>query len=333
MVSLIMKGKPVPAPTDELRRIAALLTTFLLLLAGAPSHGADAPEIALTAKAEETLDQWRGQRELLDQAAENLYRALSANPRYAKAYVQVGRLHIMGGFYQSRYFEPSSLTTAEKAILKAIEIDPNLADAYVLLGHLYMNMKRPAKSREALRTAERLGTSSPWLPINWALLLETEGKPDEAAAKYLQVIESGTTNLKALSSAYGQLQTYYIDKGELARAEEIYLAHVKADPRSAWTHGNYASDLLFKVGDYDRAIEKAREALAIMDYGYARETLALALYAKWATMVVKHHDANGGQKYFEQAQRIYPSLAWVRQESRCCPTLRIILEALATTGR
>lgn len=286
----------------------------------------------LTNEAETLLDQWRGQTTLLDQAAEKLARALEQNPNYAKAYVQLGRFHIMSGYYHSRYFDPGSLEASERAIRKAIEIDPKLPEAFVLLGHLYTNMNRLPEAKNALVAAEKIGTTSPWLRLNWAEIYEREGKYDEAAANYLAVIRSDTKNVKALGGAYDKLRRYYVKARDLVKAEETYQAHIALEPRNAWARGNYASNLLCFVGDFDKAIEKAREALAIMEYGNARRTLALALYGKWATIITKNKDIKRAQPYFDEAHRLFPDIKRLRYEALRFEKTRVIIEALNQTG-
>ena len=219
-------------------------------------------EQTLTQEAQDLLDQWHGRRQILDDAAQKLSLALKKNPNYAPAHMQVGRLHVMGGYYHSSYFEPSSLQAAERSTLKAIELDPKFADAYVLLGHIYINMKRLPDAKNALAKAKGLGATTAWLAINWADIYEREGKIDDAALQYMKVIESGTKEKKALSVAYDELRLFYIRKGNLAKAEELYQQHIAFDPKNAWIRGNYAENILFHIGDFDKSIEKAREALA-----------------------------------------------------------------------
>jgi tetratricopeptide (TPR) repeat protein len=191
-------------------------------------------------------------------------------------------------------------------------------------------MRRMSEAKAVLLTAEKIGTDNPWLELNWADIHEREGKFDDAAQKYIKVINSKTKNLKALGSAHDKLRRYYIYKRDLVKAEEIYKANIALEPNNAWARGNYASNLLYMVGDFDKAIEKAREALSIMEYGNAQQTLALALYGKWATMIVKNRDKVGAQPYFDEAQRIYPDLAELKQEASQYPTTQIIVDALSS---
>lgn len=319
------------------RRAPAIVLAACALLLGCPESQTDAAAAekiplatakALSSEAEALLDQWRGQSPLLDQAAEKLFFALKKDPKYARAYVQVGRLHIMAGHYHSQYFEPSSLEASEKALKNAIALDGKLADAYVVLGHLYTIRDRLPEAKTALTKAAEIKTDSPWLAMNWAAIFEKENKDEEAAQKYAEVIASKTKNLKALGAAYEGQRDYYFFKGDLQKADEIYNAHILIEPTAAWIRGNYASSLVFTIGDFDKGIAKAREALSIMQYGNARRTLAFGLYGKWATDVMQKRDSASAKKYFDEAQTIYPDLVSVRAEASRYGGTRIIADAL-----
>ena len=169
-----------------------------------PASESSSP-ILLTTEAESILDEWSGQREPLEVAAQKLYEAVRADPNYAKAYVQICRLQIMAGFLRTRRYEAGSLETADKAIVKAIELDPSDSFAWLVKAHLYREMDRLYGAKEALSTAEKLGTDSPWLKLYWADLYERELDFGRAVDNYRMVIASGTSNKKALASAYGEL--------------------------------------------------------------------------------------------------------------------------------
>ena len=70
-----------------------------------------------------------------------------------------------------------------------------------------------------------------------------------------------------------------------------------------------------------------------MDYGNARQTLGLALYGKWATILINGKDKQRAQPYFDEAQRIYPDLKRVRQHAMRSKTTSIIITALNTSGQ
>jgi tetratricopeptide (TPR) repeat protein len=173
-----------------------------------------------------------------------------------------------------------------------------------------------------------MGTDSPWLKMNWAEIYDQEKRYDEAAQLYSAVINSNTKNVKAKSQAYGEMCTYYVMKNNIAKAEELHKAHVELEPQNAWARGNYAANLLYIAGDFDRAIVHAREALTIMDYGNAKHTLAIALYGKWAMVWINERDKERSQKYFDEARKLYPDLAKVGDETMGQRTTQIVARAI-----
>lgn len=123
----------------------------------------------------------------------------------------------MRGHISSDRFKPASLQTADALITRSLELNPKFAEAFVLRGHLYRLMGRHDEALVALKKAEQLSTRDPWLQNNWADLLLDEGKYDEAAQRYRDVIESKTPNKKAMMAALEGLSTYYTAGANLTR--------------------------------------------------------------------------------------------------------------------
>jgi len=319
-----------------LRMLALALSVAGLALVGcgrvpAQLEAAAEDPATLTNEAKALVDGWHGQSGQLDLAAQKLNRAVEIDPNYAKAYVQVCRLHIFAEFQYSSVFEPHAAGTAEKAILKAIALDPTDGYAFVLKGRLYANMNRIAEAKEALATAEKIGTDSPWLKLNWADIYEREGDFDRAADIYRAVIASGTSDKRALGSAYAELSSYYVMRHQWDKADEVHEKHVKLDPTNAWVRGNYAA-WLANNGQFARAIPHAREALQIMDYGAGRDTLATSLYGQWATMLENGESPERARPYFDEARSILPDLPHVAYETYKYPASEIIAKMLWKQG-
>lgn len=275
----------------------------------------------------ELLNDYRGNTPSLDVAQAELRDVLKENPRYAPAYREVARYFIMRGYISYLKFQPGSLEAADSSLNKAIEINPNYAEAYVLRGHLYRLMERHQDAVAALETAEKLGTTDPWLQNNWADLLIDEGKYEEAAKRYRKVIDSNTSNKKALDSAFNGLIRYYKNLGNLEKVDETYRTKIDFEPNSAWNYGNYAQFLLCEKDDFNSSIVRSREALRIMDYGVGRYWLGAALYRKWAQNVL-NRTASEGEQYFSEAQKIIPDPHEVADDINDCPPLNLIFEAL-----
>lgn len=280
----------------------------------------------------ELIDGYRGDNASLEKARAELAAVLKANPEYAPAYKEIARYFIMIGHISNGKFQSGALEAADKAITKAIELDPRYAEAFVLRGHLYRLMNRHQNAISALEMAEKLGTSDPWLNNNWADLLIDEGKYNEAAKRYQKVINSKTRNKKAMASAFEGLNRYYTALGQWNQVDAMYRKQIAFEPNSAWGYGNYAQFLLCKRDDYDNSILRSRQALNIMDYGVGRYWLAAALYRKWAQNVSKGGKSEG-QKYYAEAQAIYPDLHGVLSDVANCPSLQTIVGALASLNQ
>lgn len=281
----------------------------------------------LTAEAEQLLDEWQDQKDVLEQATQKLYRALTLDPAYAGAYVQVCRLQIMSGYDAGRAFAPMSADTARKAIMKAIALDPSNGYARVLSAHLFVQSGRLADAKLELLEAEKIGTDSPWLAINWAQVYERQANVELAARYYESVIKSGTTAKKALGLAYGALARIELLKRNWSKAEEYHAGQLKVEPANPWSRINYAAALAFS-GRFEQALPHAREAVRVRDNDAARHMLAISLYGRWATRVASGADQAAADADFAEARSLMPDLKHVAVETSAHPSLKIIANAL-----
>lgn len=262
---------------------------------------------AKVARAREIIDLWRGRSEDLPDAYELLSSALRSEPSFAPAFPEVARfLMIAGGRTLPFTAAAQRITSPEDALIRVLKIEPDYADAYVLLGYVYTISRRYEEASQALRKAESIGTSIPWLSINKAALLVRDEKYQEALDLYQAVIDSGTRNRKARSAAFDQIADVLRQMKQFPRAHTAYRRAIAYDPESAWEKGNYAEFLLYDWKDVDGAIDQARQALKQMDYGAARFTLAAALYTKWAMLLRDGKSEVDVQSYYDEAASVYP---------------------------
>ncbi len=278
------------------------------------------------------LDEWSGKGEGLAQAKSNLEAVLRDDPRSASAYREYARYYLSEGHLRSEEFRPGTLDAAERSLDKALEIAPDFAEAYILQGHVYRLMGKPARAKAALEMADRLGSSDPWLQLNWAELLIDDGRLDEAAARYKRVA-ADKTSLRTTIAAYQGLINYYKKVRRVDEVDAMYRASIALAPGDAWLHGNYAGFLLCWRDDAEAAISEATKALDLMDYGIARSTLAAALYFKWAAL------AMDGNKLADQAmaaaRQVLPNAdpaAPVKEMCGMGSVLTPVLEAMLLTG-
>lgn len=313
--------------------VAILIVVFsnICSAAGTPAQPMlDTAAAARLARVVELLDTYRGDSSSLAEAEMNLNALLKSHPRLAPAYRERARLLIMQGHLHSEIFRPGSLEAADAALNKSLALNPKYAEAYVLRGHLYRLMGRTKAAYAALEMAEKLGTTDPWLQNNWADLLIDDDKHDEAAARYQKVIDSNTSNRKAMASALEGMIDYYVRTGRNDKAGEMHRRNIEFDPGVAWAHGNYAQFLLCRTYDVDASIVQSREALKLMDYGVGRYWLAAALYIKWSRRVVVGRPEEG-KDFFAEASELYPDVAGIAARSGSCRILSGLEPALKMT--
>lgn len=275
--------------------------------------------------AREIIDSYRGQRAKLEKAYNILSNILEQDDEFAPAYREFGRLYILFGY---KHHVEGEKNPSEEVILKSIEIEPEYADSYVLLGHLYTLMKRNDEAKTALEKAEEIGTEIPWLQLNWADLHYRNQNYIESLKRYEYMYLKGTSNRKAYGNTLdGLIKVYYqLDKTE--KSIEIHEEKIKFEPESAWSWANYASFILYTVGDADGAIEKASKALEIMEFGMAKQVLATAYYYKWNELKGTPATKADADLYFFKAKEIYPNKMTIVNEAYKFDTTVKLAQAL-----
>jgi tetratricopeptide (TPR) repeat protein len=276
-------------------------------------------ENQLVIKAKQLLDNWFGQDEILVEAKAIIDKVLASNPNKYEAYTELARFYIMAGSIvkPGKYVDNTqiSLEKAEKALNKAIAINPDYGDGYVLFGHLYINQKKYDLAANALRKAEKLTKTNPWLYMNWADLFERQGKIDEALEKVNLALQIKTVNKKVQAASYDMLIKLFQQKKDYEKVNELYKKYIDFESsmkvsyeNMAWSYGNYSYFLRNYIGDFDEALKYALKSSEIMDYGIGRLNIALAYYLKWAeTLEGSSHTAKA-EEYFNKAYGVLPDL-------------------------
>lgn len=114
----------------------------------------------------------------IDAARRRIERARSANPENAAVLlVESGLLTGIG--------DPSG---AERAARAAIELDPDSLDAYGVLARFYVTQGRLAEATEQFETLARRQPRSVAVHTSLGVLLEVQGRRDDARAAYEQVM-------------------------------------------------------------------------------------------------------------------------------------------------
>lgn len=260
--------------------VAAALFTFAATCTAFASDKREQAEM-LASQAEKILNTWSGRPGTIAQALKLIDEALALDSASGHALVEKGRAILMsdGG---NQGYAPETAKEAGALFVRAAKLNPPYGRGWVLLGHLYTETGRLLDARAALTEAEALVPNDPWLHLNWGAYYVAMGMPERQPAHAERAIATGTTNPKALISAYELLLKDEVRKGNRAKADEIYAKAAAIQSGNAWVRGNYAQAVILTFGDFETGEKLAREALEIMNYGHARGVLSLALYGKWA---------------------------------------------------
>ncbi|BBI99900.1 hypothetical protein FGKAn22_15930 [Ferrigenium kumadai] len=302
------------------------------------SDGGGSPEVK---ESRELLDSWGGETSILIQAREKLVHALKVDPQDYLALKELARSQIAEGYINNRNvtyqkniyvvgnFVPGTLEQAEATVREAIRINPSFAEGYVLLGYIQYQHSKLDEAAKSLAYAEKLGTDDPWLQLNWASINYAKGDYSSGNKRVERVLHSGTTKNNVLNTAYEFLISGYIRTEEHNKAVALYEERIKQNPNDAWLRGNFAGYLTNTLGRNDEAIIQARLALNIMNYGMGEQTLAMALYRKWADMVAQGN-AKNGEVYFQEAFKIFPVLSEVMAYGASSPVGENLAKALVS---
>ena len=291
--------------------------------------------------AKELIDSWRGESSKLEDAYTLITDTLEDDPNNVYAKKELARYILAKGFINSKWvsnqthvyqvgnYQNGTLEHAASVIKDALRINPEFGEGYVMLAHIKFEQNKLHEVESNLAMAEVNKADDPWLHLNWAALYIARGEYVAAIQRCEYVLQNYPDDEQAITSAYSYMLDQYIRDANHNKVIEIYKKLVKKEPNNAWLRGNYASYLCDYMGQSDEAIEQARKALEIMDYGIGRRILASALYSKWANLVLEGNH-NSPEKYFQEAQQYYPYLDLVMAYDGSMPAGNNLVKALST---
>jgi tetratricopeptide (TPR) repeat protein len=213
---------------------------------------------------------------------------------------------------------------AKAFITEALSLASADPDVVMIAGHTAYLAGELQQAVDLLEKARALGGQSPWLHVNLGdALYAVAFQPPQIKREILQrAAERFEAALKeklppaAESRAVHQLGPIYADLGDLRRAETYYRRYVSlqdGDQNRAYATHRYGIFLLFFPHDYDGAIAAARAALALYDFGFARDFLVQALAVKGGSLVMNGH-AKDAAPFLEEARRLDPHLEFSAPE-------------------
>jgi tetratricopeptide (TPR) repeat protein len=214
-------------------------------------------------------------QERYEEAIAKYEQVLELDPEAAYAYYNIANCH-------------AELGDVEKALAfhgKALEADPDYALPYYRRGMLYLHTLGDAHKAaiDLLAYIERAGTDADgYVGLAQAYVaLDKKDKAKEALETAVELRPNDPNTLNELANLH------YAD-GEYKRAEELYLAALKADPDFKYGYHNLGNYYSYVRNDLDTAADYYEKAFEI-DNTYVQPVLELSLLEKrrerWDDMI------------------------------------------------
>lgn len=248
---------------------------------------------AYIAEAEKLLDSWQGKHHVLDEAYEKVRIVLEANPRHSHAHLQLARYYLMDGYISGENYEPEAMQRAMAEAFNATQLDPTNVKAQIKLGWILTKNNRHSEADRIYQNLEPIVKDNPGMYVEWAnalWMMDQNVRAKEMVLKAKLDAEKAHKDTDTANACNLLLKIYQTELN-LDGMENCYKQLIQLKPDMAWRHGNYALFLLEYRGDVDAAIEKARDAIKIMPYGNAYQTLSASLLTKWAVLNESDPDA------------------------------------------
>jgi len=285
----------------------SFIICFVLILFLIINHGVFAEEIdkdKLYEEAKILIDDHKGDSSKLYKAQKILDKILNYDPQYPKAYVGMAGIEYWKGAIKKGKFNDKNFKIAHNHLNKALELDPKLFTAHIKKAYIFMAQGDIINAKKHLEQAKLIDPNSPRNLVLEAHIEKNIGNNEKAikkAREALNILEYKPYK----SSALGVI----IDVGWKTRnydlAEEGYLKQIELDPDSAWTKNDY-SNLLIRKKDYDKAIQYAKEALEIMEFGMAYRNLSTAYFWKGADLMWQQNKPEEAVEYFQLSLEANP---------------------------
>jgi tetratricopeptide (TPR) repeat protein len=224
-------------------------------------------------------ENFNGQTAALCRARALIREALKLDANHAPSFVEAAWVEARLGYISSQNWQPEALARSRLLIEQALKLDPQLLDAWIEAGYGRLREKDIEGARQCAAEAQRRRTGAPEVQLLLASVARREGNLKDAVALAKDALPSLRTRNQKVT-AYEILTEAYRHWEDFESADQIYRRIIDLDPRSPWSHINYAGFLVNSVRDYDRAIEHAETALREMDFPAAHFTLSQAYYGK-----------------------------------------------------
>ncbi len=243
-------------------------------VAKTPAHKVYAEAISMAEKIE-------GDQAAYDKVVALLVAAIATDPKNALNHVAMARVErkrnrtTEGGHDKSTH----PLGPGGPELEKAFALSPKLPEALIERGWVEQMQTDFVPARADAQQAVALGGISCDAEILLAELSLADGKDEEAEAHVLKAAPSCSRS--QAFTLYRTARKVYWRQGDMAAFRRAFDVEIVASPWSAWARGNYAADLV-ELGDFDKAIEIGKQAVAQRNYGMVHRAIADAYAEKGA---------------------------------------------------
>ena len=160
-------------------------------------------------------------------------KAIELGPEYAEAHIAMAEVHMA----------LDRLHEARREMQRAVEINPNLTEAYMALAENHTTFGRFDEALSSARKATDLDPLSYVARERMAWTFRVAGMPDEALQEYEKLKELGARG----AELYVNTSLCYIQKGDLARAQDELTQARKLSPDAVFVRGGWGM-LYAKMG-------------------------------------------------------------------------------------
>ncbi len=188
-------------------------------------------------------------REMIQRSAENYAVATRLSPQNAILWNEWGLLYLAAGEFEE----------AQEKIAHSLEIDPDFEQTWTVQADLYANQNMITDALEAYERALEIDPQQTDVWLRVGDIRRQQGNLEEAAEAYEQALEQRPNNAqvwRVLGSVYAQIGRP--EEGIWALDRALDLA---PEDQGTWDTHRMLAILLSQVGEQDRAVAHATEAL------------------------------------------------------------------------
>jgi tetratricopeptide (TPR) repeat protein len=304
---------------DGTRLVVAAGVELVLLRTPRRGLGLELPAVPASAGVERAVPAGRvsrltaeAQREIdkiplgsLELASTKLAEALRDDPQNADARALMALIHFHRGYESGRTYKESAITSA-RAELDRVPVAARTSRWWTIDAHIAAGAKDWPRARASAERAETLAPGDARVLIARARIDIDEGQYTLAKQRLERAIAAAKDG-PTVRTAFAYLPSVYGGLGDLDAEDAAHKRIVALAPDNPWAHGNYAYFLVHRANDPERAIEAARHALSLMEYGSARAALAAAYASRgerelWRTKP----DASSARASFDESLAAKP---------------------------